>query len=185
MPGKHQCGHTCSGCQFATENKKDLKKHEGTGLRHRACNEACPRYPSLKKPNILVQTPETYLATRPSQTPSTSSSRSSSVTGTSHRKRVREPTADEDPEQALRREKTGRSLLIGRLKLCCVLDPTRSSKTFKDIEDDVCWTDWSFPEGGDEVKILLSRPELKGYVFPVPLYPNTVKIYDWVSSRQR
>jgi hypothetical protein len=88
---------------------------------------------------------------------------------------------DEDPEQALRQEKAKRSQAMRGRKVCCVLDPSRSSKSFEHIKDDNCWMDWSFPEDGDELKTILGCPELKGYVFPVPLYPHTVKIYDWVS----
>lgn len=120
------------------------------------------------------------MAAQHSHSASASSSRPSLVSRMSSRKRPREPMMDKDPEETLRREKAGQSLMMSRLKLCCVLDPSRRFRSFKSTEGEVSWVEWECPEGS-QVKMLLSCPELKGYVFPVPLCPNTVKIYDWVS----
>ena len=182
MPQSLACRHTCSLCNFTTHKKKLLERHEGTGLRHRGCNEECPRHSSLKNPSIRMLTPDSYLATQLSQPTSGSSSRSSSVSRASSRKRSREPVADEDPEQTLRQEKVKRSLVTARLKLCCVLDPTRRSRSVKDIENDFSWVEWECPGEGSPAKTLLSCPQLKGYIFPHPLFPRMVKIYDWVSN---
>ena len=181
MPQELQCGHTCSGCRFTTSRKKDLTSHEGAGRPHRACNEACPRYLSLKKPSIRVYTQDSYLTPQHSQPGSASSSRASSVSGTSSRKRSREPTEDDDLEVRLQREKLERFRVMERLTICCVLDPLRREKSFEDVDGVICWPTWEHPSAEVLSEKLAAWPMLEGYVFRDPHDPRAVRIYDWVS----
>ena len=67
------------------------------------------------------------------------------------------------------------------MKLCFVLDPSRRSMSFKRVDGDSCWVQWTCPEDGDTFHRVLNTEALKGYVFKHPKVSNTVVIYDWVS----
>lgn len=181
MPRKLACGHTCSSCNFTTSRQKDLESHEGAGRPHRACNETCPRYESLKKPNIRVQTQDSYLTAQRSQSASASSSRASSVSASSSGKRSREPMEDDDLEVRLQKEKLERFRVMERLTICCVLDPLRMAKSFEDVDDDICWLIWEHPSAEVLSEKLATWPMLEGYIIRDPCDPRAVRIYDWVS----
>jgi hypothetical protein len=71
---------------------------------------------------------------------------------------------------------------ISKLKICCVLDPTRAAKARKDVMGNTCWCDVELQGGVEEVQELLSSPGLQGYVFKAPGQGHEVTIYDWVSG---
>ena len=52
------CRHTCCVCTYSANKKSDRDRHETNRKSHRACNDSCDRFSSLKKPNLQAQTPE-------------------------------------------------------------------------------------------------------------------------------
>jgi hypothetical protein len=191
------CRHTCSGCTYVAPREGDRSKHESTSRRHRFCNESCNSNGALKKPNIIVHTPDTFLAVPPkgpsrSASVSTASSTSKkrlrpdsptpSVSSSSSRKRSREATP-EDSEETWKREKAKRTEVISKIKLCCVLDPSRAAQTRKRIEGHFCWVETPLPGGIDEVDRLVSSEELEGFVFHHPDQLDSVIMYEWVSHQ--
>jgi len=199
MAGMYACEHTC-GCAYQSAKRSDRNKHERT--RHRNCNEECKRYAVVTKPTIRIHTPDSFSAMAHDKAATSTSSSgkrlradsltpsTSSTSSTSTRKRSRPatpnvseelPTPEMDLEESLKREKAARATVFNRIKLCCVLDPTRAVGAYGDIDDHSCWVDTWLPGGATEVEQLVCSGELEGYAFRHPLYTHTVRMYDWVS----
>ena len=181
MASKYTCEHTC-GCTYASPKRSDRNKHERT--RHVLCNGACPRYDSAT-PTFRIHTPETVAATLKPPTASSSRKRrrsiseTPSVSSTSSGKRSREATIDVEVER-VKHEKQRRAAVLGKLKVCCIFDPSRAATSYKSVDGDVCWVDVRLPGENAEVDQLLASDELRGFVLR-HRKPHTVRMYDWVS----
>ena len=170
MATSYACRHTCTTCRYVVAKVSDRDKHEKTIRAHSFCNESCEQFKQLKKPTLQLNTPETFssfLEARP--TPPIT------------RKRSRDPSPKEDSEEELRRTAVERMNVIGRIKMCCILDPARVEKCYEDVEDSVYWVEVRLSE--DAVNGLLNCEELKGFVFRHPKMQHTVRMFDWVSTR--
>lgn len=165
--------------------KKDQDEHEKAVRPHHLCNENCSHYVPINGKNIQVMTPEMYAVALYNQQASESEpatqiqTMSNSVTST--RKCRREPTLEEDPEKKLDLQRAKHLKVISTLKICCILNPSKACRTYKQTENEVSWVEARLPREKAEVNSLMDSGELKGYVFHIPQKPHSVKINNWVS----
>ena len=182
----YPCRHTC-GCSYAPSKNSDRVKHEPTS--HPLCHEGCPLHNNLRVSPFQVLTPA-LMAESSSRRPAASNhkKRPRALSGTppnpssssSTPKRSRPASADSDLAQDSNLTPSNRKDLIKGLKLCCVLDPSRSAQSYDSVLDHVSWVDLAPPGGDAEIVRLLACPGLAGFVLPHPSLP-TVRMYDWVS----
>jgi hypothetical protein len=59
---KFVCPHTC-GCNYSAHQPRDVTRHIPVFSKHRYCTQSCPHYWDLSRPDIQVETPESF-ATR-------------------------------------------------------------------------------------------------------------------------
>lgn len=177
MAQSFPCRHTCVACTYSASKLSDRGKHESARRPHRECREdTCNLYASLNAPKIRNLTPDSY-------SERLNARRATSESSTSSRKRSRVPTPEEDPEENLRREKLQRLNVMKRIKVCCILDPSRAIRRYEETVGDWCWVDARILGGAASVDEVVGCGDLAGYVFRDPTEPlSTVRINDWVST---
>ena len=170
MAQVYACQHSC-GCDHTTPKQSDRNKHAKARTLHGLCTDDCPRYGSLARPTFQLLTPETYFDTLKlptylrSRKRRRSDSETHSIASTSTGERSREESVDDELEM-LKREKEAHARVLSSLKICCVLDPSRTGKSCRPINGHSFWVDTTLPGGSDEDEQLPFHPGIERVRLP-------------------